>query len=1137
VTNRLLFSLTLSLCGLLAWRQPGYSQSVVPAADGTDTRVTPNGDRYDIDGGSRSSDGQNLFHSFDRLDLETGETANFLTSPDIQNVLGRIVGGDPSQINGILQLSGSNANLFLLNPAGILFGSDAQLNLPASFFATTASGIGFDGGWFDSTGTPDYAALVGTPNAFRFQGSGEIVSFADLAVSPGETLGLLGETVTATNGLSGGQILVTAVSGGNWVRLTQPGFLLSLEVPASASSVTPLMLPALLTGGGEVTLRDARVAAETAQIAGGTATIEASTVRVLGDLTVAGETVRLRDRTDAPLQLQTGGTLQIWGDRTVDILALNTLDPIPFVSGGDLRLLSNGLVSADSHFLSGGDFQVVGTLQSLFDPIILAVGDVSFDDYTGAALKIEAGGSISGGNITITEPDTTLSSSFPNDPDLDLLTTRPSLILRAGVAVSSPTGATPEFTLSDSPTTPGSIAVGDVDAGTSQVEGGVAILEAVGSIEVGNVNTAGLDVGGEISIAADGDVTAGTLFSGGAPISVSSDGSLVADNVVATGIDGGSIDIFSGDRLSLGDVDAEGLGGVGGEIQVESQGDAEIESIDARGVSDGGSIDLLHRQLRVTDFVASGLVGSTTSSIATSSGGSIRVELTDDTASFVVGDATTNGTIGNLTTETDSIDPTFTAPSGTFVRGNISIITPQAQSGQSSTSIDTTTAEADISRMQSIPLDPPSLIPVEVEVAASETRYTANYTEYFGLEPVPAVSLEKTQQVLSQIERLTGITPALIYVQFVSSVWEPKHLKDRIIRLETDPNDDVIEVVLVMVDGKPFRVPIPKVTRGEIVDVARNFRADLTNPRLRRSNRYLVEAQQLYEWLIRPLEGMLRDRGIENLSFIMDEGLRTLPIAALHDGEGFLIESYSVGLMPSLSLTSTEHVNLRNLQVLAMGSSEFAPETQLSPLPAVPTEITTIVDRLWSGEGFLNEAFTLDNLRSRRDATPYGIVHLATHGEFLEGQAGNSYIQLWDTRLHLDQIRTLNWSQPPVELLVLSACRTAVGSAEAELGFAGLAVAAGVKTALGSFWYVSDDGTLGLMTEFYSQLQTAPIKAEALRQTQLGLLEERVRIENSQLFVSSGTVPLPPELAQKISDKTFDHPYYWSAFTLIGNPW
>jgi CHAT domain-containing protein len=113
-----------------------------------------------------------------------------------------------------------------------------------------------------------------------------------------------------------------------------------------------------------------------------------------------------------------------------------------------------------------------------------------------------------------------------------------------------------------------------------------------------------------------------------------------------------------------------------------------------------------------------------------------------------------------------------------------------------------------------------------------------------------------------------------------------------------------------------------------------------------------------------------------------------------------------------------------------------------------------------------------------------------------------------------------------------------LGSDEAELGFAGFAVQAGVKSALASLWYVSDEGTLGLMTEFYRQLRTAPIKAEALRQAQIAMLKGHVQIVEGQLRGSrGGGIQLPIALAERTETHMLSHPYYWAAFTLIGSPW
>jgi CHAT domain-containing protein len=257
-------------------------------------------------------------------------------------------------------------------------------------------------------------------------------------------------------------------------------------------------------------------------------------------------------------------------------------------------------------------------------------------------------------------------------------------------------------------------------------------------------------------------------------------------------------------------------------------------------------------------------------------------------------------------------------------------------------------------------------------------------------------------------------------------------------------------------------------------------------------------------------------------------------VAALHDGQQFLIEKYSLGLIPSVLLTDTRYQSLNNAQVLAFGASEFSEQ---APLPAVPVEIDTITQNLWTGKAFLNTDFTFNNLVSQRQFSPSAIVHLATHAEFNPGSPKNSYIQLWNEQLTLDKLRTLGWDNPQVELLVLSACRTAVGDPSAELGFAGLAVQAGVKTALASLWYVSDEGTLALMTQFYDYLRNAQLKSDALREAQLAMLRGEVRIEGGQLRANrGGNVSLPSVLAN-VPERSLAHPYYWSGFTMIGSPW
>ncbi len=252
--------LTLLLLAVIFGTKAVQAQPITAAADGTGTQVTStssNPNQFDITGGTHS--GANLFHSFEQFGLNPNQIANFLANPNIQNILGRVVGGDASVINGLIQVSGSNSNLYLMNSAGIIFGSNAMLNVPASFTATTANGIQLGEDWFSAIGNNNYAALIGTPNGLAFTDTqpGSIVNAGNLAVPAGKMITLVGGTVVNTGTLAtpGGEINITAVPGEKFVRFSQTGNLLSLDLPletevrlnANSQSLTPLSLHQLLT--------------------------------------------------------------------------------------------------------------------------------------------------------------------------------------------------------------------------------------------------------------------------------------------------------------------------------------------------------------------------------------------------------------------------------------------------------------------------------------------------------------------------------------------------------------------------------------------------------------------------------------------------------------------------------------------------------------------------------------------------------------------------------------------------------------------------------------------------------------------------------------------------------------------------
>ena len=411
------------------------------------------------------------------------------------------------------------------------------------------------------------------------------------------------------------------------------------------------------------------------------------------------------------------------------------------------------------------------------------------------------------------------------------------------------------------------------------------------------------------------------------------------------------------------------------------------------------------------------------------------------------------------------------------------------------------------------------------------------------------ISAQAMRETLKTIELETGKRAVIVYAltlpQTQALATQSNSTGDR--------HGEQLTLVLVVPEGPPI-VKTVNLESRQLKRTLGLFRQWINDYN---SQSYLPSSQQLYRWLIQPLDEHLEALDIDTLIFAMDAGLQQLPLAALHDGEQFLIERYSLGSIPSLSLTDTRYRRLDKMQVLAMGASEF-PQSGNSSLPAVPLELALVagspsplpdstqalqesqrpfLERSGAGQAFLNEEFTLDNLIEQRQQQPFDIIHLATHANFDTQNHDRAYIELWDARLSLDAMRLVEWYAPPiVELLVLSACETAVGNREAELGFAGLAVRAGVKSVLASLWLVGDTGTLAMMSQFYDRLQESPIKAEALRQAQLALARGEVMVRDGHLIGNGMRIPLPPETGDW-DDRDFSHPYFWSGFTMVGSPW
>ncbi|MBD1887771.1 CHAT domain-containing protein [Coleofasciculus sp. FACHB-SPT9] len=275
-------------------------------------------------------------------------------------------------------------------------------------------------------------------------------------------------------------------------------------------------------------------------------------------------------------------------------------------------------------------------------------------------------------------------------------------------------------------------------------------------------------------------------------------------------------------------------------------------------------------------------------------------------------------------------------------------------------------------------------------------------------------------------------------------------------------------------------------------------------------------SQQVYRWLIQPVETELTKSNIATLVFVLDGSLRSLPMAALYDGKQYLIEKYNIVVAPGLQLVAprvgsaslSQLLAQKRNKILAGGITEA--RQGFPALPGVGAEVSQIASEVPS-KVFINEDFTEVNLQNYLNKNSFTVVHLATHGQF-SSSSDSTFILTWNGRINVKEFENLLRSRDPgtfnpIELLVLSACQTATGDKRAVLGLAGVAVRSGARSTLATLWSVQDESTAKLMGEFYQQLLQGESKVKALRQAQIALLKQ-------------------PKYA---------HPFYWSSFILVGS--
>jgi CHAT domain-containing protein len=320
-----------------------------------------------------------------------------------------------------------------------------------------------------------------------------------------------------------------------------------------------------------------------------------------------------------------------------------------------------------------------------------------------------------------------------------------------------------------------------------------------------------------------------------------------------------------------------------------------------------------------------------------------------------------------------------------------------------------------------------------------------------------------------------------------STVIYPIILKDRLEIIATFPDQSIHHYMSA-------------VSAQELEKVLAQLRFNLV---IRSRRDFFAPAQQVYKWLIEPLEKDLELYQIQTLVFVLDTALRNIPITALYDGEKYLIEKYAIAVTPSLRLLEPQPLKNTNLYTLASGITET--RDNFPPLYYVEQELKNIQKNVPS-RILLNQAFTEVKFEKSISSETFPIVHIATHGQF-SSNVDKTFILTWDEQLNILQLEKLLRGQE-IELLVLSACESAAGDRRAALGLAGMAVRSGARSTLATLWSVNDEASAQFMNYFYQALASKKMtKAQAVREAQSKLLTE----------------------------PKFGHPFYWSAYILVGN--
>ncbi|XGV98689.1 MAG: filamentous hemagglutinin N-terminal domain-containing protein [Leptolyngbya sp. BL-A-14] len=569
---------------------PPLAAQVIPDATlpaGERSQVTGN-PNVQIDGGARR--GGNLFHSFSQFSIPTGGSAYFNNAADVQNIFSRVTGGSSSNIDGLIRTNGT-ANLFLLNPNGILFGPNASLNIGGSFVATTANAIGFPNGEvFSSDATQPLPSqlLTVNPNVFFFNQltpqpivNQSMVNGKGLQVSARHNLMLVGGAVQLENG-----------------RLTSPGSYVELGGVGGVGTVS------LATAGEDwqLDIPDALPRADVTLRNGGHIVVGSPALsRKIGGIIVIGDSGSIRilghniDLLGSSLWVEIPSSSRLPGTRTGGI-ELNATGSIT-ISDSVIANRLFGQGTTGNITLTAGDRITFANNSRLYNTVdagsVGNTGDLNIT--TGALALIEGTQLISGtrglgntGNVNIHARDTVFLNGNTDGYSSGLY----NIVDRMGIGNAGNINITT-----------GSLSITDT-AGLNSYTGGKG---NAGNVNIHARNTVLIDGGSRSAIFGDSNSNISTQVST----------EFIEKGAVGQG---GDVTITTGALLLTngGSIDTSNVGGTGnsGRVTIQARGSVQIRgvaptrtirpsgistSVSANTVGNGGIVNINTDSLSVSD--------------------------------------------------------------------------------------------------------------------------------------------------------------------------------------------------------------------------------------------------------------------------------------------------------------------------------------------------------------------------------------------------------------------------------------------------------------------------------------------------------------------------------------------------------